>query len=98
MAPELASDPQHAASFRLHDIGMLGVPVSVPAKPGPLTEDEVAELQEHPWLGERIVAPIATLGSLARQVIACHDERWDGSGYGNLRGHEIPTPAGSSPW
>src|SRR5262245_24595178 len=38
-APELASDPQLAAGFRLHDIGMIGVPVSVLAKPGPLTED-----------------------------------------------------------
>jgi HD-GYP domain-containing protein (c-di-GMP phosphodiesterase class II) len=93
-APELASNPQLAAGFRLHDIGMIGIPVSVLAKPGPLTEDEVAEIQEHPWLGERIVAPIAALGASARQVIACHHERWDGSGYPrNLRGAEIPTPA-----
>jgi HD-GYP domain-containing protein (c-di-GMP phosphodiesterase class II) len=93
-APELVSDPELAAGFRLHDIGMIGVPVSVLAKPGPLTADEVAEIKEHPWLGERIVAPIAALGTLARQVIACHHERWDGSGYPrNLRGAEIPMAA-----
>jgi HD-GYP domain-containing protein (c-di-GMP phosphodiesterase class II) len=94
LAPELPSDPQLAAGFRLHDIGMIGVPVSVLGKPGPLTEDEINEIQEHPWLGERIVAPIASLGSLARQVIGCHHERWDGSGYPRgLRTTEIPLPA-----
>ena len=94
VAPELASDPQLAAGFRLHDIGMIGIPVSVLAKPGPLTLDEVNEIQEHPWLGERIVAPIASLDSVARQVIACHHERWDGSGYPRgLHGVEIPLAA-----
>ena len=93
-APELAGDPQLPAGYRLHDIGMIGVPVSVLAKAGPLTHDEVAEIREHPWLGERIVAPIASLGSVARQVIGCHHERWDGSGYPRgLRGGEIPIAA-----
>jgi len=94
LAPELASDPQLAAGFRLHDIGMIGVPPAVLGKPGPLTDGEVNEIQEHPWLGERIVAPIGSLGSLARQVIGCHHERWDGSGYPrSLRATEIPLPA-----
>src|SRR5215467_4574641 len=51
VAPELADDPQLAAGFKLHDIGMIGVPTSVVAKPGPLTQDEVNEIQEHAWLG-----------------------------------------------
>ena len=94
VASELASDPQLAAGFRLHDIGMIGVPTTVIAKPGPLTEDEVNEIQEHAWLGERIVAPIGCLNGLARQVIACHHEQWDGSGYPRgLRGLEIPLAA-----
>jgi HD-GYP domain-containing protein (c-di-GMP phosphodiesterase class II) len=93
-APELAGDPQLPAGYRLHDIGMIGVPVSVLAKAGPLTRDEVAEIQEHPYLGERIIAPIASLGAVARQVIGCHHERWDGSGYPRgLRGAEIPIAA-----
>ncbi len=94
VAPKLAHDPQLAAGFRLHDIGMIGIPISVISKRGPLTEDEVNEIQEHPWLGERIVAPIASLGPLTRQVVACHHERWDGSGYPRgLRGNEIPLAA-----
>src|ERR1044071_7240604 len=94
VAPDLAADPELAAGFRLHDIGMIGIPISVLAKPGPLTPDEQHEIQEHPWLGERIVAPIPALGTLARQVIACHHERWDGSGYPRgLRRNEIPIAA-----
>jgi HD-GYP domain-containing protein (c-di-GMP phosphodiesterase class II) len=94
VAPELALDPQLAYGFRLHDIGMIGVSNATLLKPGALTPAEVDEIREHPWLGERIVAPVPALGGLTRQVIACHHERWDGSGYPRgLRGVEIPLPA-----
>jgi len=94
VAPELAEDPGVVAGFRLHDIGMIGIPVHVLSKPGPLTGDELSEIREHPWLGERIVAPVEFLNGLARHVIGCHHERWDGSGYPRgLRGVEIPLPA-----
>jgi HD-GYP domain-containing protein (c-di-GMP phosphodiesterase class II) len=73
---------------------MIGVSNSTLLKPGALTAAELDEVREHPWLGERIVAPIPALGGLARQVIACHHERWDGSGYPRgLRGTEIPVAA-----
>lgn len=94
VAPELVSDPQLAAGFRLHDIGMIGIPIDILAKQGPLAPDELNEIREHPWLGERIIAPLECMNGLARQVIACHHERWDGSGYPrSLRGAEIPLPA-----
>jgi HD-GYP domain-containing protein (c-di-GMP phosphodiesterase class II) len=94
VAPDLAADPQLAAGFRLHDIGMIGIPMSVLGKASPLTADELSEIQEHPWLGERIVAPIASLSAMARLVIACHHERWDGSGYPRgLAQVEIPLGA-----
>jgi HD-GYP domain-containing protein (c-di-GMP phosphodiesterase class II) len=94
IAPELAADPQLAGGFRLHDIGMIGIPTQVLSKKGQLTQDELSEIREHPWLGERIVAPIGCLNGLARQVIACHHEQWDGSGYPRgLRGFEIPLAA-----
>ena len=61
---------------------------------GALTPAEIDEIREHPWLGERIVAPVPLLGGLTRQVIACHHERWNGSGYPRgLRGIEIPVAA-----
>jgi HD-GYP domain-containing protein (c-di-GMP phosphodiesterase class II) len=94
VAPELALDTQLAHGFRLHDIGMIGVSNATLLKPGALTPAEVDEIREHPWLGERIVAPVPALGGLTRQVIACHHERWDGSGYPRgLRGVEIPLAA-----
>jgi HD-GYP domain-containing protein (c-di-GMP phosphodiesterase class II) len=94
VAPELALDPQLSYGFRLHDIGMIGVSNATLLKPGALTPAEVDEIREHPWLGERIVAPVPALGGLTRQVIACHHERWDGSGYPRgLRGIEIPLAA-----
>ena len=94
VAPELALDPQLAHGFRLHDIGMIGVPTATLAKQGPLSQAEIDEIREHPWLGERIVAPVPALGGMARHVIACHHERWDGRGYPRgLRGAEIPHAA-----
>ena len=97
VAPQLALDPQLAYGFRLHDIGMIGVSNATLLKPGPLSPAELDEIREHPWLGERIVAPVPALGGLARQVIAGHHERWDGSGY--PRGCAAPrfrSPRGSS--
>jgi HD-GYP domain-containing protein (c-di-GMP phosphodiesterase class II) len=94
VVPELVLESQLAYGFRLHDIGMIGVSNATLVKPGPLSPAEVDEIREHPWLGERIVAPVPALGGLARQVIACHHERWDGSGYPRgLRGAEIPISA-----
>jgi HD-GYP domain-containing protein (c-di-GMP phosphodiesterase class II) len=70
------------------------VPTSTLVKPGALSPVELDEIREHPWLGERIVAPVPALGETARQVIASHHERWDGSGYPRgLRGTEIPLAA-----
>jgi HD-GYP domain-containing protein (c-di-GMP phosphodiesterase class II) len=94
VAPELVLEPQLAYGFRLHDIGMIGVSNATLIKPGPLSPAEIDEIREHPWLGERIVAPVPALGGLTRQVIACHHERWDGSGYPRgLRGAEVPLAA-----
>jgi HD-GYP domain-containing protein (c-di-GMP phosphodiesterase class II) len=94
VAPELILDPQLAHGFRLHDIGMIGVPSSTLTKQGPLSAAELDEIREHPWLGERIVAPVPALGGTARHVIASHHERWDGLGYPRgLRGIEIPLAA-----
>ena len=94
VAPELILDPQLEHGFRLHDIGMIGVPSSTLIKQGPLSAAELDEIREHPWLGERIVAPVPALGGTARHVIASHHERWDGLGYPRgLRGAEIPLAA-----
>jgi HD-GYP domain-containing protein (c-di-GMP phosphodiesterase class II) len=94
VAPELAADPRVAYGYRLHDIGMIGVSTSILAKPGALAQAELDEIREHPWLGERIVAAVPPLNGVARHVIGCHHEKWDGSGYPRrLRGEDIPIVA-----
>ncbi|HXH97257.1 MAG TPA: HD domain-containing phosphohydrolase [Gaiellaceae bacterium] len=92
--PELAADPRLEWGFRLHDIGMLGVSNAILRKRGRLTFDELAQVREHPLLGERIVAPVSYLNGIARQVIGAHHERWDGSGYPRrLEADRIPLAA-----
>jgi diguanylate cyclase (GGDEF)-like protein len=74
----------------LHDIGKIGIPSEILAKPGRLTAEERAVMQTHPELGERIIAPIDRLQEVRPIVRHCH-ERWDGRGYPDgLAREEIP--------
>jgi HD-GYP domain-containing protein (c-di-GMP phosphodiesterase class II) len=91
---DVAGDPQLVWGFRLHDIGMLGVSPAILAQPKVLDAQQLDEVREHPWLGECIVASVPYLNGVARQVIGCHHEKWDGSGYPRgLSGGEIPLAA-----
>jgi len=94
VAPKLAENTAVAHGFLLHDIGKIGIPDVVLHKPGKLDPDERALMEKHPELGERIVAGIPYLDGRARQVIAHHHERWDGTGYPwGSKGLEIPLAA-----
>jgi diguanylate cyclase (GGDEF)-like protein len=76
-----------------HDIGKIGIPATILAKPGRLTAEERAIIQEHPVLGERIIAPIERLQEVRPIVRHCH-EHFDGSGYPDrLVGDDIPLEA-----
>jgi response regulator RpfG family c-di-GMP phosphodiesterase len=73
----------------LHDIGKIGVRDAVLLKPGPLDENEWAEMRRHPALGYEILKGIAFL-ERARLIPLHHQERFDGSGYPQgLKGEEI---------
>jgi diguanylate cyclase (GGDEF)-like protein len=73
-----------------HDIGKIGIPSAILAKPGRLTARERAIIETHPELGERIIAPIGRLQEVRPVVRHCH-EHFDGSGYPDgLRGEAIP--------
>ncbi len=77
----------------LHDIGKLGVPDSILHKPGPLTDEEWAEMHKHPVYAYRWLRDIDYLRP-AIDIPYCHHEKWDGSGYPQgLRGEEIPLAA-----
>jgi diguanylate cyclase (GGDEF)-like protein len=76
----------------LHDIGKLGVADAVLQKPGPLTDDEWADMRRHPELGARILDH-ANLRDISGWVLA-HHERLDGRGYPHgLAGEAIPLEA-----
>jgi putative two-component system response regulator len=64
----------------LHDIGKIGIPEAILAKPGPLTEDEWIVMRRHPEIGERICQPLTFSQDLA-PIVRHHHERWDGGGY-----------------
>jgi PAS domain S-box-containing protein len=77
----------------LHDIGKMGVPDSILRKPGPLTPDEMEEMQKHPKYAFNLLAPIPYLRP-SLDIPYCHHEWWDGSGYPRgLKGEEIPLSA-----
>ncbi len=74
----------------LHDIGKLGIPEAILAKPAPLTDTERSIVESHPILGERILEPIEQLEEVRRIVRSAH-ENFDGTGYPDrLAGEEIP--------
>jgi len=93
----LGWDDERLAALRLggslHDIGKLAVSERVLHKPGPLTKSERSEIENHPTVGVRLLAPM----SVAQSALACvlyHHERWDGGGYPSGRAAtEIPIEA-----
>jgi diguanylate cyclase (GGDEF)-like protein/putative nucleotidyltransferase with HDIG domain len=77
----------------LHDVGKIAIPNAILRKPGRLTDDEQAVLQQHVALGESIIRDVANV-DLVRAGIRHHHERWDGTGYlDRLAGTDIPTIA-----
>jgi diguanylate cyclase (GGDEF)-like protein len=82
-ARELGLSPEAVERVRLagilHDVGRVGLPDSVVAKPGPLTDDEWAWVRAHPAIGARMVE--TTEYEDIRSWILFHHERPDGHGY-----------------
>jgi putative nucleotidyltransferase with HDIG domain len=76
----------------LHDVGKIGVPDAVIAKPDKLTDAEYEEIKKHPEIGARILEPVRFLAD----VVPCvrhHHEWFDGSDRGyplRLKGDQIP--------
>jgi putative nucleotidyltransferase with HDIG domain len=64
----------------VHDIGKVGLPPGLLEKAGPLTTDERLQMEEHPVIGERILAQVEGYDEVA-EIVRHHHERVDGSGY-----------------
>lgn len=83
----------------LHDIGKVGVSDQILLKPGTLSPEEFEEMKRHTEIGsETIRMAKRMLGEdaflrIAEEIVHCHHERWDGTGYPRgLKGTEIPVP------
>jgi putative nucleotidyltransferase with HDIG domain len=74
----------------VHDIGKVGLAAGLLEKPGPLTVDERLQMEEHPVIGERILARVEGYNRVA-EIVRHHHERVDGGGYPDqLSGDSIP--------
>ena len=77
----------------LHDVGKVKVPHEVLNKPGKLTDEEFALMQQHTIYGVELLAAIEFPWDI-RPIIRWHHERADGRGYPDaLQGEEIPLHA-----
>ena len=78
----------------LHDLGKIGLPLSLVLKDGEYTQAELAELKRHTLLGESIIGDCnSPILREIRDLALHHHEKWDGTGYPHgLKGEDIPMP------
>jgi putative nucleotidyltransferase with HDIG domain len=90
-------DPRALDSIRkgalLHDAGKMAIPDAILKKPGPLTAKEWEVIRRHPALGYGLVRDLKLVREVGN-IILCHHERYDGTGYPKgLKGEAIPLEA-----
>jgi putative two-component system response regulator len=76
----------------MHDLGKIGISDLILLKPGKLTPEEFATMQEHTSIGATILqGHDSELLRAAHEIALYHHERWDGAGYPHgLAGEAIP--------
>ncbi|MCF8209456.1 MAG: HD domain-containing protein [Rhodoferax sp.] len=85
----------------LYDMGTLGIPDRILLKPGRLTPAELAIMRTHPSVGYEALVRAEKIGgnssrslAITKELVYCHQEKWDGSGYPRgLAGPQIPVSA-----
>ena len=74
----------------LHDIGKIGIRDDILLKPDRLTSEEFKKIKAHPAIGANILEQLG-MWEKERQIIRCHHERFDGTGYPDgLKREQIP--------
>jgi putative two-component system response regulator len=76
----------------MHDVGKIAISDSILLKPGKLSNEERAVMEQHTTAGYKILADSSSeLIQVAAEIALCHHERWDGTGYPRgLSGTDIP--------
>lgn len=65
----------------LHDVGKLKIDLAIINKPGRLTEQEFAQIMNHPRLGAEIVQTTVGIPPTAVDIVLGHHLRYDRQGY-----------------
>ena len=74
----------------VHDIGKIGIPDSILLKETSLTNEEYAEIKNHPLIGAHILSYASIFTNLI-PIVKYHHERYDGKGYpSGISGEDIP--------
>lgn len=94
IATDLGLSQRAISDLRLlgqfHDIGKVGIPDRIIFKPGPLSPEEIAEMQRHSEIGHRIALSAPDLVPIAGWILK-HHEWWNGEGYPlGIKREEIP--------
>jgi HD-GYP domain-containing protein (c-di-GMP phosphodiesterase class II) len=77
----------------LHDVGKIAISDLILLKPGKLTDEERETMKTHVHHGMDIIGCYDWLKD-ALDVVRCHHEKFDGSGYpAGLQGYDIPIAA-----
>ena len=98
IAEKVGMDPKAAQEVflagLLHDIGKIGFPDKLLAKPvRTMALDEIQVYSKHPLAGVHVLMAFDELGTAAR-MMRHHHERYDGQGFPDgLRGNDIPVGA-----
>jgi putative two-component system response regulator len=88
-------------SAPLYDMGSIGIPDRILLKPGRLTPEEFSIMRTHTTIGhaaieraEKTLGRPSPLLTMVKELVLCHQEKWDGSGYPHaLAGTDIPVSA-----
>jgi diguanylate cyclase (GGDEF)-like protein/PAS domain S-box-containing protein len=94
LAMSIGLQEQKITDLRLlaefHDIGKVGISDHILFKTGPLTSEEIIEMQRHCEIGHRIALCTPDLIPIANLILK-HHEWWNGKGYPlGIKGEEIP--------
>lgn len=83
-----------AIGLLTHDIGMSKIPPFLLTRPGPLKQEELDKVLQHPMLSVKTMQKMDLGSNEVMQVCFSHHERLDGAGYPQkLKGSQIPAVA-----